>query len=443
MKLSNRFSICFCVYYNSIIPERILLKFSSSVFAWTEIQPLIPVFLLLMSLKDIIRNLRQLGIKPSHQIWEAFLIRKINFISAVAFFNVTIAWLVFPLFGITEFQTLLLVCAVLAPLVFFVNVRFGYVAGAYGFFLVGLGMVLTMAIRLGSDSYSPLFLFPITLSIVQLLGRRETFVHMIVILILYMVGILFMTWSYRNGYYAIGLSGDTLRAVQMFNIIFSSFTGITFIIQITIENNRQEKMIRDMLKEKDVLVAEVFHRVKNNMNIVTSLLNLKQHNSGSPEVRDALQDCRNRVFSMALVHEKIFQTNAVSRLDFGEYAHDLADEISESLALSGDDLISVSADEMELPLNFAIPCGLILNELVTNSCKHARVKGQPLKIQISIRTENGKRSVHVQDNGPGATEQELDKPGSLGVDLIRSLCQQIDAEYRFEQKNGMHFYMQF
>lgn len=396
-----------------------------------------------MNWKEIIRKIRHLGIKPDHQIWEAFLIRKINFISAIAFLNVSTAWFVFPLLGITEFQSLLLLCAFLAPAVFFVNVRFGYVAGAYGFFLIGLGMVLSMAIRLGADSYAPLFLFPITLSIVQLLGRKETFLHMIIILIAYMLGIGYMTWAYRNGYFQIGLSNETLQSIRIFNILFSSFTGIIFIIQITIENNRQEKMIRDMLREKDVLVAEVFHRVKNNMNIVTSLLNLKQHNSESPEVRDALQDCRSRVFSMALVHEKIFQSNQVSRLDFGEYAHDLADEISESLGLTGDDLISVSADEMELPLNFAIPCGLILNELVTNSCKHARVKGQPLQIQISIRNENGKRSIHVQDNGPGATEKELDKSGSLGVDLIRSLCQQIDAEYRFEQKNGMHFYMVF
>jgi two-component sensor histidine kinase len=198
-----------------------------------------------------------------------------------------------------------------------------------------------------------------------------------------------------------------------------------------------------MVKEKDVLVAEVFHRVKNNMNIVTSLLNLKKNSSDSDEVRDALQDCRNRVFSMALVHKRIFQKNDVSSLDFGEYVHDLADEIIASLGLDEDDSISVASDEMELPISQAIPCGLIVNEVITNSCKHARIPGQPLKIKVELKSEGGKNVIRISDNGPGADENSLQRTGSLGIDLIKSLCQQIDSNYRFEKKDGMLFEMSF
>jgi|GEM_PF-1757444 len=94
---------------------------------------------------------------------------------------------------------------------------------------------------------------------------------------------------------------------------------------------------------------------------------------------------------MALVHERIFQSNDVSSLDFGEYAHDLADELFTSLGLSDEDSISVNAEEMEIPLNQAIPCGLIVNEIVTNSCKHARIPGKPLQVSVQLLTENGKK----------------------------------------------------
>jgi two-component sensor histidine kinase len=252
-----------------------------------------------------------------------------------------------------------------------------------------------------------------------------------------------MAWCFYHDRYRVEFPEEVIARVRVFDIVLSAFTGVVFIILITIENNRQEKMIRAMLREKDVLVAEVFHRVKNNMNIVTSLLSLRSHISSSEEVKEALEDCRNRVFSMALVHEKIFHSNEVSRLDFGEYAHDLADEISMSLGLSGEDMISVRSDEMELPLKYAIPCGLILNELVTNSCKHGRIGDRPLHISIGIHAEGEKRVIEVQDNGPGASEQQMQREGSLGLDLIRSLCQQIEAEYRFSSRNGLHFQMRF
>ena len=106
-------------------------------------------------------------------------------------------------------------------------------------------------------------------------------------------------------------------------------------------------------------------------------------------------------------------------------------------------MITVRSDEMELPLNFAIPCGLILNELVTNSCKHGRVGDRPLHISIGIQSEGGKRVIEVQDNGPGASEQQMQREGSLGLDLIRSLCQQIDAEFQFSSRDGLHFQMKF
>lgn len=392
------------------------------------------------ALPDKIRNL---GIKPHHQIWEAFLIRKLNFICLIAFINMSAAFISFPLFGITHFQKFLLFAMVAAPTVAAVNIRFGYIAGTYGFFLMGVTVITYFAALLGIESYSILYLFPIIITLIQILGRRETMVHLVVLIIIYFAATVVLSVFYYRGIYQLTIEKDVLNNIRAFNILVSALTTVLFIAQVTAENARQEQMIRNMIKEKDVLVAEVFHRVKNNMNIVTSLLNLKKNNSDSDEVRDALQDCRNRVFSMALVHERIFQSNDVSSLDFGEYAHDLADELFTSLGLTDEDSISVKAVEMEIPLNQAIPCGLIVNEIVTNSCKHARVPGRPLQVSVQLLIENGKKIIRIQDNGPGAEQAALQRNGSLGIDLIKSLCQQIDAKYRFEKKDGLFFEMIF
>lgn len=388
-------------------------------------------------------GIRNLGIKPSHQLWEAFLIRKINFLALVAFVNVTSAFFIFPLFNVIEFQPIWVVAMVLAPLVILINIRLGYIASSYLFFMIGVLVIGYLGIKLGPDSYSVLFFFPLTLSIVQLLGRKETFVHMIVNLGIYLVGMIFVGWCYYHGKYQIEFPVASLLNIKIFNIVVSALTSLAFITQITFENNKQEATIRQVLNEKDILMAEVFHRVKNNMNIVTSLLNLKKNNSDSEEVKLALEECRSRVFSMALVHQKIFGTSNVSGLNFGAYAKDLVEEIGNSVGVNGNDSIKVSADEIELPINYAIPCGLILNELVTNSYKHARVPGKPLCIEVELKIDAGQRIIIVKDNGPGAQQSDFEKPGSLGVDLLSSLCQQIDGTYSFENADGLKFEVRF
>jgi two-component sensor histidine kinase len=298
-------------------------------------------------------------------------------------------------------------------------------------------------VKLGMDSYFLFFFFPISFSVVQLLGRKETLIHMILLFSSYLLVAVFVAYSYTNNLFALDISPEVMKKLRAFNIILSSFTALVFIILITIENQNQEKLIKKMLHEKDILMAEIFHRVKNNMNIVTSLLNLKKNSSDSEDVKDALEECRNRVFSMALVHEKIFKRKNIGGLNFGEYTKDLIIEMEKSFGESKTKEIHLHTTELELPLQYAIPCGLILNELVTNSYKHARVKGKELEIKIRLDEENGKRTIIFTDNGPGLQEKDLNKGDSLGLELVRSLSEQMNGEYEFENKNGMNFSLKF
>lgn len=396
-----------------------------------------------MKIKELAIKFNQLGVKPHYQLWEAFLIRKINFITIIGLFNVTISAILFPQFNFYALQPLLITTIILAPLVFIANIKINYVWGAYGFYLIGIILMLFMSIRLGTESYFLLFYFPITLSVIQLLGRKETVIHMIIILLLFFLSIITIVVCYKNNYGKLIIEPSILSYLQVFNIILSAFTGTAVIIQITLENIKHESLIKSMLKEKEILVAEVFHRVKNNMNIVTSLLNLKKENSNSLEVKEALEDCRNRVFSMALVHNKIFTKNNVSELDFSEYAIDLINEIKKSVGSTNEDKITVKTTSMKLPLNYAIPCGLILNELITNSFKYAKVKGKALEVNVELISNDKERKLVVKDNGPGINIPENKHESTLGMILIKSLCEQIDAKYKFENNNGLCFTLEF
>jgi two-component sensor histidine kinase len=174
------------------------------------------------------------------------------------------------------------------------------------------------------------------------------------------------------------------------------------------------------------------------MNIVTSLLNLKKNASVSSEAKDALEECKNRVYSMALVHQHLYKTNRFTNLDLKEYIHDLLDELIESNGAMDLADVSVKCSDVSLDLSQAIPFGLILNELVTNSFKYAIMPDRKLKISIQV-SETGKAiQLQYHDNGPGIKEERNNK-NSLGLDLIKSLSEQLDGKFEFDNQNGFEF----
>ena len=140
------------------------------------------------------------------------------------------------------------------------------------------------------------------------------------------------------------------------------------------ERKEAENRIRESLHEKETLLKEIHHRVKNNLQIVSSLLNIHIHNTGSPELKDTLKGIQGRIFSMALVHEKMYRYKNFSRINFRDYLVDLASEIRSLFGgpgAAGRIAISMELDDESLTIEKAIPCGLIMNELIMNSYKHA------------------------------------------------------------------------
>jgi PAS domain S-box-containing protein len=216
-------------------------------------------------------------------------------------------------------------------------------------------------------------------------------------------------------------------------------------VDITDRKEAEEKL-RKSLKEKEVLLAEIHHRVKNNLAVITGLLELQAYNTGSEQATEVLQLSQMRVNSIALIHEKLYQNEDLSEICFEQYLEELTDIILKSMSTVQTHVnVSIDADPVKLTVNQAIPCGLILNEIITNSYKHAYPDKNEGEIEILLNKEGSDIMLTIKDDGIGLPEDiDLEKPKSLGIKLIRTLSKQLNAEAKFSNVNpGTKFSLQF
>ena len=193
------------------------------------------------------------------------------------------------------------------------------------------------------------------------------------------------------------------------------------------------------LRERETLLQEVHHRVKNNLQVISSLISMQIRSLKDSAGQPQLEECRTRIQTMALIHERLYQAKDYSRVAFDEYLKGLAANLLAALAPPTSDLtLQLDLEEVWLPVDLAIPCGLILNELITNSVKHAFPAGTRGVISISMRNMAGDRvAICVRDNGPGIpTAQGSAEPRSLGLRLIALLMEQLHAEHEISATAG-------
>ncbi len=206
-----------------------------------------------------------------------------------------------------------------------------------------------------------------------------------------------------------------------------------------------ENSLNNSLKEKDVLLKEIHHRVKNNLQIITSLLNLQASYIKDEENLSIFRDSQNRIKSMALVHEKLYQSQDFTKINFKEYIINLSSYIKETYTDTKHNIRFVfELEQFELPLDTIIPLGLIFNELISNAYKYAFKESRVgHENQIVIKSENdleGFRLITIADNGIGLPDNfDIDNIQSLGLKLVNNLCNQIEAELRIEVNNGTKF----
>lgn len=398
---------------------------------------------MLLTLKALLNKITNTGVRSNYAVWEIYLTRKLNYVAAITVINMVAGFVFFEICGYQAFNIDCVLGFFAALLVFVLNKYKGYMWGTYWFYCYGYYFLIPVNLKLGSDSYVLLFYFPVIISMVQILARKESLKHLVVLSVVCLISVTIVAVGYKYHTLDLNLSEEVTSNLRIFHIILGFLTAMSFVIIMVSESLKQEAIIQKVLNEKEILLAEVFHRVKNNMNIITSLLNLKKNMSESPEVIGALEDCRGRVFAMALVHDNIFKTNDFKGLNFKEYVINLVDEITNTLGNDDKTEIKIEADDISLDLSYAIPCGLILNELITNSFKYAQRESENLKIEISLKQIKNTIELKIGDNGPGLSESRLEKANSLGLELIKSLVDQIGGSHHFTNNNGLHFAMQF
>ncbi len=211
------------------------------------------------------------------------------------------------------------------------------------------------------------------------------------------------------------------------------------------EKIKAEKIIEDSLKEKEVLLKEIHHRVKNNLQIILSLLNLQSRKLKDKQSLESFQVAKNRVHSLALVHERLYQSQDLVNIDFREYIISVVQHLFYSYEITGKIELDVNVTDIQLDIDNAIPCGLLINELVTNSLKHAFPAGRKGKIQIGLKADSsGNKELVVADDGIGfSTDLDHTKTDTLGMNLIRVLTRQLNGTFDIENEKGTRFVCKF
>lgn len=212
------------------------------------------------------------------------------------------------------------------------------------------------------------------------------------------------------------------------------------------ESKKMGNQIVASLKEKDLLLKEIHHRVKNNLQIIISLLNLQSGYIKDEETLKAVREGQNRVRSMALVHEKFYQSDELGEIDFKEYTVKLCSFLKQSYADQDAPItISVEAEGIGFDMDTAMPCGLLITEIVSNALKYGFPDHQEGEIKIRFsKPQDKKVQMTISDNGIGLpADFDIEKSESLGMQLIIALTSQLDGELKFSGGSGTKFSITF
>jgi len=210
------------------------------------------------------------------------------------------------------------------------------------------------------------------------------------------------------------------------------------------EERKYQSRIKTSLSEKETLLAEIHHRVKNNLAVVSGMMQLQAFESKNLNLQEKLNDSVVRIKTMASVHELLYQSNSFSQLDFSDTLTKLVENISATLQKDGEIKLDIDCEHIKLNINQAIPAALIVNEVLTNAYKHAFKEKSEGIIEFKVTENDQLVSIQITDNGVGIPDKKLSTGGSLGLHLITALTDQIEGESEYKNfGNGTLFTLEF
>ncbi|MBX3163386.1 MAG: PAS domain S-box protein [Bacteroidetes bacterium] len=196
------------------------------------------------------------------------------------------------------------------------------------------------------------------------------------------------------------------------------------------------RRIESSLKEKEVLLKEVHHRVKNNLQVISSILNLQSSYVTDENTRAILRESQNRIKTMAYIHESLYQDKSFISVNFSQYLKTLVNNVVQSYSSSEEKIkVEINAEQIMLSLDNSIPAGLIVNELVTNAIKHAFSGSRTGTVSLNLKHENNRVFIELKDNGSGFADGiDFKNSNTLGLQLVNTLVEQLDGDIEFETR---------
>lgn len=303
-----------------------------------------------------------------------------------------------------------------------------------------------------SDVGNYLYYFPVIVSVVILNNPAKfdkyTATHLVICIVSFLLNLFIEIPTLRNN----NFTGEEIKLIWYYNIIFSVLCTIFLSMLLTklihnqnkevlfsyYEQKKSQQELTTTLNQKEVLLAELHHRVKNNLAIVSGLLNLQEGATDNSEAKLILNESKNRIMSMALVHRMLYQNSDFKTINLEKYTNSLFLEILNSYNLCKKVEINSEFDNIELTTTELIPYGLILNEIITNCVKYAFINNPSPAVYVKVKRNINTIKLIVGDNGAGFTKDfNAESNGnSIGISLIKTLSNQLDGEATFYNDNG-------
>ena len=220
---------------------------------------------------------------------------------------------------------------------------------------------------------------------------------------------------------------------------------LSFLLYRVLQNvNTQKSKLAQALNDKELLIKEIHHRVKNNLQLVSSLLSMQSRTIKDPSVAGAIEDGKSRVRSMALIHQDLYQNNNLKGVNVNSYLDDLTQELFNTYNINADQVrLEMEIEELDLDVDTIIPLGLIINELITNSLKYAFPNGQSGVLKVRLFKNEEELILEISDNGIGYDVNVAKEKKSFGTKLIHALSRQLDGEMKVISEDGTRIQISF
>jgi two-component sensor histidine kinase len=409
----------------------------------------------------IFGNLINLGVNSEMEFYEKREARMINLFGWIALIG-SIAGITTVFFIKAKYPTFIAMFSIFtAVAVLLLNYKGYYEAATYLFVFTTNVSVFVIVQQYETNVGNYLYYFPLIFCVALVHNPTKANANKRTLILLAMIAASFLAaWIFDVD----SLKNTTVteadnKALMVYNNYVTFFITIILVYLVVKLINRQNNealwllkqqqesqvIIAQSLKEKETLLAEIQHRVKNNLAVITGLLNLQTEKAPCEISKNLMIDSRNRVMSIAMVHERLYKKENLSKINLKIYLSELIQEIVKSFPAQLNEIeILEELEQIELELTRAVPIGLIINEAVTNSLKHA-FNGDIDKPIIKIKMQIIYDKVHISfaDNGIGYSDITKRKDNALGLSLIESLADQIDADITFRTENGASLHLSF